>query len=692
MPVRASAFSIIVDLISAPIPKPKYWQPLAAALALFLLNAYICHELFHIEFIRNLDSNEGAFIALSRFFRENFADQRWFPLFNGGVPIENAYQPLLPIVAALTSRLASGWTIQHAFHFVLAMAYCLGPVTLFCFAWEWSESLPCALAAGLAYSLTSFAELLIPILRVTSDGHWVPLRLYNLIHYAEDPHNLALTLLPVALLCLKRAITHRSGFTVIAAVLSCAAVVLSNAFGAVDLALGGICIALALDGGFLTVVLVGTAAWLLSSPWLPPSLLGLLAGDQWGARGLFHFGLSTVLATALVLAAFFALWHLTRRLRLFERFSILFAPWVCAFPMGHFLFGVSLVPQGNRYQLELELVLCLVAAILCARLFENLPAAGRVVLMLAILLFGVRQAKAYRHYARTLIQPVEITQTIEYKIVQWLNTNLPGQRTMISGDVQFLNNALYNTPQLGGGHEPTVPNWMNLVALYEVNTGDGAGELDGETSVFWLKAFGVQAVTVSGEKSREHYHPTRHPHKFDGLLTALWHEEDDTIFAIPQRSRSLAHVVPKAALATRRPLHGVDLDPVRAYVAALDDTTLPIAQLTWQGNSRLTVRAPVQPGQVLSVQINYAPGWHAQVKGRAVPVYSDAIGLMVVEPGCQGPCTVEMSYGLSTEALICRILSGLVTLWLLVLAIMSALATGISGAVRRAQSRPPLPH
>ena len=64
-------------------------------------------------------------------------------------------------------------------------------------------------------------------------------------------------------------------------------------------------------------------------------------------------------------------------------------------------------------------------------------------------------------------------------------------------------------------------------------------------SIFWLKAFGNQAITVPGEKSREIYHPIAHPHKFDGVLPVLWHDEDDTIFAVPQRSPSLAHVVPR---------------------------------------------------------------------------------------------------------------------------------------------------
>lgn len=669
---------------------PQKWRPVAAAVGLFLLNAYICRELFGMEFMRNLDSNEGVFVALSRFFRENFSDQRWFPLFNGGVPIENAYQPLLPVLAAFTGWI-SGWSVERAFHFTLALGYCLGPVALFWFAWDWSRSVVLGLGAGLAFSLTSFAELLIPLLRVSVEGRpeqWVPLRLYNLIHYAEDPHNVALTLLPVALLFLRRAAVRPGGLEMVAAVVSCGAVVLANAFGAVDLAIGGICIVLALQRGAWTLLAVGVLAYLLICPWLPPSLIALI-GDQWSSHGAtFSAGRGNLVAWGGVFTVSVAIWWISRGWRPVERFSLLFAPWMCAFPVAYFAWGMTLVPQGNRYQLELEMALCLVVGCLFGRVGDYLGGktaplrswlrTGRLgtgrfgvgagvnaLLVCGVLLFGVHQTRNFRHAARALIQPVEIASTVEYKIVHWLDTNMPGQRAMVSGDVQFLNNVLSNNPQLGGGHEPTVPNWMNRVAVYTINSGDGSGDQDTEYSIFWLKAFGVQAVTISGEKSREHYHATAHPHKFDGVLPVLWHEEDDTIFAVPQRSRTLAHVMPREAISVKTPKHGLDLEPVRAYVAALDDARFPEATLTWRGNSQFSVRARMERGQVFSVQETWVPGWKATVNGRSVPLHADGIGLMVAEPGCEGNCAVEFAYGVTPEAWFCRILCGVASLSLI---------------------------
>jgi hypothetical protein len=618
----------------------KFWLPILLSAALFGLNAYICRELFSIEHFRNLDSNEGAFVAISRFFRENLFDLRWFTFFDAGMPIENAYQPLLPLTAAATGWL-SGWSSERAFHFVLAFAYCLGPVTLFWFAWDWSRSVTLSLTVSLAWSLTSFGELLIPVLRVPSDGHWMPLRLFNLIRYAEDPHIAALTLIPLALLFLRRVMENRTAPNLVAAVVCCAAVVATNAFGAVDLLVGGLCIALALRRGWTILALTGLAAYCLMCSWLPPSLIGLIGHDQWSARGSFSLNAKTLAGIGFAFSVFVFLAWLTRHLRPFERFSLLFAPWMCLFPMGHFLLGVSVVPQGNRYQLELEMALCLVLACLVARMASR-PAL-RIALIAVLVVIGIRQTKIFRHAARGLLQPIDITQTHQYKTTRWLDQNLPGQRAMVAGDTQFLFNVFSNNPQLGGGHEPQVPNWMNLVALYVIYA-----EPNPENAVFWLKAFGTQALATPAHA------------KFDGRLPVLARVDDMTIYAVPQRSRSLAHVIPSTAVVTKKPIHGLDLDPARAYIAALDDPSLPLAEMTWRGNSAFHIRAPLRRGQLVSVQVTWMPGWQS-----TATIHSDQLGLIVLEPNCQGDCEIEVRYGVTPEAWLCRILSGLVTLSLL---------------------------
>ena len=186
---------------------------------------------------------------------------------------------------------------------------------------------------------------------------------------------------------------------------------------------------------------------------------------------------------------------------------------------------------------------------------------------------------------------------------------------------------------------------MNLVALYVIYA-----EPNPANAVFWLKAFGAQAISFPS------------PSKFDGVLPVLSQVDATTIFAVPQRSKSLAHVIPSAAVVNRKPIHGLDLDPARAYVAALDDPAFPLAEMAWRGNSAFHIRAPLQPGQVVSVQVTWMPGWQAFTNSHPAKIHSDQLGLMILEPDCQGDCEIDVYYGVTPEAWFCRTLSALATL------------------------------
>ena len=78
----------------------------------------------------------------------------------------------------------------------------------------------------------------------------------------------------------------------------------------------------------------------------------------------------------------------------------------------------------------------------------------------------------------------------------------------------------------------------------------------------------------------------------------------------------------------------------------------------------------MQPGQLISVQETYMPGWRATVSGRDVRVHGDKLGLIVIDPDCNGPCHIDLEFGVLPEGWICRMLSALVTLialWALLL-------------------------
>jgi hypothetical protein len=319
------------------------------------------------------------------------------------------------------------------------------------------------------------------------------------------------------------------------------------------------------------------------------------------------------------------------------------------------------MPQPNRYSLEMEAGLALAVAFSLRPLAVRLPPAAMAGGALLLVALVVHQALHYRRYGKALTQGIDIAQTIEYKTATWLNRNLGGLRAFVTAQTGTWLNVFSDTPQMHSGHDPFNPNWVEAMAVYTIYSGQNAGERDAEISILWLKAFGNHAVYVPGPMSRIPDRPFNHPEKFKDVLPVLWHEEDDTIYAIPQRTKSLAHVVPANAIVDRQPINGLDIGDLTRYVAALDDSALPTAAMAWVTPGKARINTVMRPGQVLSVQTTYDKGWLAFANGRSSQVTRDALGLTVIEAGCNGPCEVDFIFDGGMERRICRALSWTVT-------------------------------
>ena len=237
---------------------------------------------------------------------------------------------------------------------------------------------------------------------------------------------------------------------------------------------------------------------------------------------------------------------------------------------------------------------------------------------------------------------------------------------MLPGSIGAWANTFTGVQQFGGGSWSMAANMAQVHGLYAVYNG-GAPDFnetpqrDASTALEWLKAFGVGAVGVSGPRSQEYYKPFAHPTKFEGLLPVLWSSDDVTIYRVPLRMPSLAHVVPESAVVNRPPATPGDVAPMDRYVAALDDLSLPLADLQWEGNNKIRIRANASRDQVLSVQVSYSPGWHAASGGQRREIRKDGLGLMWLQPECSGSCEVELTYDGGWELRVCRWISAVAT-------------------------------
>lgn len=624
-------------------------RTLGCGVVLFLVNFYVCRSLFRIEYLNQMGSIEAAFVSLARYINGNWRDLTWFPLWYDGIPYQDTYPPLLHWAVALTS-MAVRLSPAHAYHVVVALLYCLAPVTLFALCLALSGSRAYSFFAGLIYSVLSPSAFIATSI-ARDIGFMKPRRLQTLVVYGEGPHLAGLVLLPLAALALHRAAARRSGRDMVLAAIAFAATVLTNWLAAV--ALFAVAAAYVSSAKRVTVYAVAIAilAYCMAAPWIPPSTIATirhnapLLGDYGGVYGSMPRNLAVLsIAFAAVVAA-------TRRITdsLVVRFAAVFSFAMAALVIPAEYWKVFIVPQPHRYHLELELGLAILLPFAVKPLFDRAPQRARVAIAVVLLGAAVIPARAYRRYARYVIAPIDIQNTIEYKTAKWFDENMHGARVMALGSTAFWMNAFTDTPQMGGGFDNGIVNNSIWAARYVIGSDEGTGDRAAETSIVWLRAMGVSAIAVGGPNTKNAYKDFVHPRKFDGILPLAWQEGDDRVYLVPQYSRSLAHVMTRADLVSRAPYNGIDLEPMRPYVAALENPAYPAADFRWTSRHSAAISATLRPDDVISIQVTSHPGWHARVNGAVVRIEEDGLKHMFVEPRCKGACAVEIFYDGGSE-------------------------------------------
>jgi hypothetical protein len=529
----------------------------------------------------------------------------------------------------------------------------------------------------------SVSAFLIPAIRADAGGVLNLRRLQILAVYGESPHTVALAFLPVAIICLSRAITTGSARWQVLAGISAAAVVLSNAFGIVMLAIAlvGFVIAFPSQPWWRTPLamgVIGLVSYCWISPWLSPAMIRATRAHASTTAGDYRYTHDAYVAVALAGAGFVLLVLLLKRMRpaAYLQFFVLTGLAPLGIAAIFYISGLAIIPQPHRYQLEIDTFLPFTIAFLCAAAFERVPRRMRVVALTVIVAALSMQSIYATRFARNLIRSTDPRELSEYRIAKWLDRNRPGERAFVTGSASFLYNMFTDNAQLAGGPDQHIVNGFIRIVGYTIHSGANAGDRDADYSIFWLKAFGAHQIAVSGPGSTDAYKPIAHPHKFDGVLPLLWRYGGDAIYEVPLRSTSLAHVIPQSAIVTRAPAHGLDIAPVEAYVKALDDPAYPVASFRWQNLSEGVIEAAPGPGQVVSVQISYEPGWEAWANEKRQSITSDAIGQMVIASDCNGPCVIDLRYTGGWERYLTRILS------------LAAMALALTVLLRERYSRP----
>lgn len=615
-------------------------------LALLGLNVWLSARVFRTEFTPFMYSIEGAYIALARWFKANWAHPGWFPLWYGGIPIENAYPPLLHHLTAFFS-LATGASAVRSVHVVTAFFYCVAPVTMFWFVLRLTRSQWQAFAAGWIYSLVSLSLFIVPWVRYNLTV-WSPVRLYSLLTRDEAANIAGIALLLAALAAIHAALDAPAGGRTVFAVLASAAVALTNWLAAVAMVCG--CLALLVarkreehgKSGLGRVVLIGALAYAVAAPWIPPSDVATVQRNGQVLGGFPMRGAQYACLAGWIALAFAIGLLLKKKTRAPEgvRFAIVFLFLMGAPPVIYAYLRIYPLPQPNRYVLEMDAAFAIAAGMvlgsrrLCSRYMWSRVMAGAALACLAVVL-----APRWRREIRAWLPRVDITKTVEYEQADYMNTHYPGQRVFVDGSTRFWFSAFANNPELGGSVDQARSNPAIASLFFAIP------HLTGHVPdvVALLKACGVRAIAVGGAHTRDSYRDFQAPGEFAGILPEVWRDRDDAIYEIPG-SGSLAHVVRADTIVRTAPL---DYPALERYAAAVDAD--PDTRLVWNGPNDATVDVHLITPQVVSVQISYDPGWRATANGAVIRTQKDALGFLLLEPECSGSCKVELTYDGGTQ-------------------------------------------
>lgn len=614
----------------------KIYRRSAAAifygLILLWVNIYIARDFFHADYAP-MNSMHGYWAGIAQRAGGAWFQATWWPYADAGIPFEFAYAPGIPFATAMTSAVLQKAPLA-AFHIVAGAIYCLAPLTVFSMAWLLMRAPGYAFLAGLLYSLTSTTQVLAPDAGFAWRAFWDARRLYLTAVWDDAPHLAALALLPIIIVLLARSIQQRRLIYYALAALTIAIASWCSAFGPTDTALAAICLLFTLErqrlmSNIVLVAGIGVFAWALTAPFLSPAIFQSV-GDSSYTDGT-GWQVSSFTALAITILGWTILWRYLQRWtgdwRL--RFLALFAYLMSAIPLIAQYLNRQFLPQPGRYKLEMELALAVYLVFALKPALERIPKPIRAALLLVTLAFAGEQLVSHRRFARAVMQTTDLPKTIESRVSLWAAQHLPGRRIALPGSIAMWANFFSPAQQFGGGAWSMAYNTQQQWALSAVQ------KADPHAALTYLKAFGVEAICVSGPKSPEFWKTFEHPERFEDL-PILWREDDTTIYSIPGASGSLAHLGPPSAIVR----NARDFGQVDRYVNSLQDDV----SLRWHGNNEFTVQAPASGGRALSVQLSWSPGWRAIANGRSLRVQKDGLGLMWLDPQCAGPCEIDVRY------------------------------------------------
>jgi hypothetical protein len=646
--------------------------------ALIWLNVYIVRDLFVVEHTGHMNAMHGFWMALARMAPASsfipWLTPAWWPYWDAGMPFESTYAPGIPALLAAWSSVA-GVSTGRAFHSVAGFLYVLAPVSAFAMATACSRRPGWSFVGAVVYSLVSPTQLIIPDEPFAWSRIGDARRMYLTVVWDEVPHLAALSLVPLVVLFTTLAMRTGRRLYWIAAGAFTVAALLANAFGLTAIAIAMLCVWLTMGRvAGKSLLLTAICSYLVACPFLPPSLFGAISRNQ-QFHGAVDLGPGSFTAISLVVLGTIAWWFLLARYGAgtWVRFLGLFTWITLSIPFIATYLNRSFLPQSVRYKMEAEMGLSLLAVFLLRPLIERLPVMLRIGLALVGISLAAEQVVSHRKFAKNIMKPTPAAASIEYRTARWVAEHVPHARVWLPGSLGLWFNTWTAGQQMTGSSWSTAYNATHQKIVFQSLY--SSDPVDAGNALLWLKAYGVQVAAIPGPNSPEFWKAIRRPELFAGC-EVLWREDDTSLCHVPGASDSFAHVVPRDSLVRSEPRDWRDVANLRTYSSALSAS--PNAEWAWDSAGAAIIRAVAPRGSAVSIQVTHHPGWNATANGKAVAIHRDGLGLMWLDSPCDGPCEIRLWYTGGWELGLCR--------WLSILTLLTVVIWSLDVKLRRRTS------
>ncbi len=239
----------------------------------------------------------GEWMALARLGGFHLWSASWWPWWGAGSPLEYTYPPGIPVLTAVIARVAH-CSLQLAFHRLTGVTYCLTPLLLYLTSWKISGAAGYSFAAGVVcFGVAHPAGSLPDANAFHFSSFWDARRMMLVFQWDDLPHVVSITLLPLAVWFLWRALNGRRWLDFGITGFIMAAMMLASMFGLVLIAFTVVTIPLAmlaeknaagktaagksaLVSNFASAAATAVSAYIVVCPWVTPSLLLKIRADS----------------------------------------------------------------------------------------------------------------------------------------------------------------------------------------------------------------------------------------------------------------------------------------------------------------------------------------------------------------------------------------------------------------------------